>query len=261
MKFLRLIILILLSLSIPLLGLAILVFLSAMLLYPEWKIFAIISCIFAGIIWLVSWFLLNKKAKIVGGIFGGILLIIICFVLFFLQNFSENPNENTTNIKGENILDNIFPLGENVLEFDKSEEKAPKYLSADKCDEVKNILEFLDNQNGNIFKKNQKTQEIEEKKEFFQNFLILSEIRNLIGKRNIAENEEKLIAEKWEEFKKISPNAKIIEKNLIFTEEYRENYESFLRIMQEILENYNGKIYCLSDDNHESGYLEIVRIL
>lgn len=102
---------------------------------------------------------------------------------------------------------------------------------------------------------------MEEKSELFQNFLTLLEIKNLIGKRNITESEEKIIGEKWEEFKRISPSAKIIEKNLIFTPEYRENYESFLRIMQEISENYNGKIYCLSDDNHESGYLEIVRIL
>lgn len=83
MKFLRLIILILLSLSVPLLGLAIWVFFGVTEIFPEWRVFAIISSIFVGIIFIFSWFLLNKKAKIVGGIFGGILTIILFMVLFF----------------------------------------------------------------------------------------------------------------------------------------------------------------------------------
>lgn len=76
------------------------------------------------------------------------------------------------------FFDNIFPLGENVLEFDKSEEKISKILSAEKCEEVKSVFKFLDDESVNIFKKNQKTREIEGKKEFFPNFLILSEMKN-----------------------------------------------------------------------------------
>lgn len=180
----------------------------------------------------------------------------------FLKNFenSENVFENPTIGKSENIFDNIFPLGENILEFDKSEEKIPKILSAEKCVEISKSVSFLYDKSENLFKKNQRTREIEGKREFFKNFLILSEIANLTGKRNITENDEKIITEKWEEFKKISPNAKIIEKNLIFTTEYRENYEKFLKIMSDLLQNYNGRIYC-DNDLGEQKSMEITRIL
>lgn len=96
------------------------------------------------------------------------------------ENFSKNSenSENLTIVKSGNIFDNIFPLGENILEFDKSEEKIPKILSAEKCEEVKSVFKFLDDESVNIFKKNQKAREIEGKKEFFQNFLILSEMKN-----------------------------------------------------------------------------------
>lgn len=83
MKFFRLIILILLSLSIPLLGLVIWMFLNTIHFSADFKILAIIGIVLVVCIFLLSWFFLNKKAKIVGGIFGGILgIFLIVFGIY-----------------------------------------------------------------------------------------------------------------------------------------------------------------------------------
>lgn len=116
MKFPRLIILILLSLSIPLLGLVIWMLLNTIHFSSDFKILAIIGIVLVICIFLLSWFFLNKKAKIVGGIFGGILGIFLIIFGFYINNSRFGVVQDIFADYGD-VFEKIFPLSENILDY------------------------------------------------------------------------------------------------------------------------------------------------
>lgn len=127
MKFFRLIILILLSLSLPILGLAIWTSMNAVHFLADFWILIGVSIAFVIFIFLLSWFFLNIKAKIVGGICGGILGIFLIIFGIYTNNSRFGFVQDAFIDYGD-AFEKIFPLSENFLDVSLQSGKFDKNI-------------------------------------------------------------------------------------------------------------------------------------
>lgn len=250
--------------------------------YP-WDFSLIVNLVilFAIIPLILGFIFLNKKAKIFTTILGlifGIITIILAFSVNYYKifwkeeiNFFEDFKEYRNFYK---IINNIPEISDESLFLENNSKQNTKILDKEKCENL-DFIKSLADKHLNIFSIwNKKLQKIKEDIESYPKIKIFLEIlelekeNNNMMYKNFEEKEEIIKSDKYREnlqkieenYKNIK-NTKISEKEkLILNQNYFDDYAIFVEFMNEINNNYDGKIYC-SDDGNNLYRFEIYRII
>lgn len=242
MKFFRLIILILLSLSLPILGLAIWTSMNAVHFSSDFWILIGMSIIFVIFIFLLSWFFLNIKTKSVGGILGGILSIFLIIFGIYTNNSRFGSTKEDVLMNYGDAFEKIFPLSENILDvslqsgkFDKN--MFPKNTNLPEMTSLeKNFYNFFSYNYSSIYRY------ADENSKKFPTITLLQEIRKDLQWKDGYKKNYMQILEKISQIKNLQ-NSNEYEKNAILSSEYWMAYENFINLLKNLSDEQKQYMY------------------